>query len=96
MNDITRFLNEGDILSHITRYELLRDEGRLYIDIHEVISEQTDNNYFATPNLIIREAKSEFIGKGNSVVSALEDCLQKIQKHPIDVIFASSPSQSEE
>jgi hypothetical protein len=96
MNDITRFLNEGDILSHITRYELLRDEGRLYIDIHEVLSEQTDNNYFATPNLIIREAKSEFIGKGNSVVSALEDCLQKIQKHPIDVIFASSPSQSEE
>lgn len=90
MTDIKQFLNEGEILSRLERYELSREEGRLFIDIYELISEVRDNKYFATPNLLIKYAKEQFIGKGASSEAALKDCLSKIKEHPINVILPDS------
>ena len=92
MNDLKKFLNKDEMLLHIQRYELSREEGRIFIDVKELISEIKHNKFFAVPTGLIREADEKFIGAGESLETALKDCLLKIKAYPIDVVLpAPSP-----
>lgn len=75
------YLNENETLEKITRYELNRSTGRLYIDIHEMISAtiETKEKFLAIPNLITYTTKDEYLCYGNSESEALSKCLCKIQ-----------------
>jgi len=46
------FLNEGETLSRVARYEVGRKEGRIVIDLHEVRAGKSDARFIAMPFLI--------------------------------------------
>jgi hypothetical protein len=72
-------LNEGDILTKVTRYNLIRDQRMLYIDVHERIAGNLAGRYLAVPNLINIVAKQQHQGVGETESEAIADCLQKIR-----------------
>ena len=80
-------LNEGDILTKVTRYNLIRDQRMLYIDVHERIAGNLAGRYLAVPNLINIVAKQQHQGVGETESEAIADCLQKIRGLGLVEIF---------
>lgn len=87
MDDIDSMLDHNDVLSLIHQYELLRDEGRCFIHIREVLS-SSKFKFVAWPSLIMKDNFSEeFIGRGDTREKALKECLSKIKGVSIKSIF---------
>ena len=80
-------LNEGDILTKIVRYNLIRNERLIYIDLHETKAGKLAGKFVAVPNLVNIVAKQEFQGTGETESEALENCLQKIKDFEIEDLF---------
>jgi hypothetical protein len=80
-------LNQNDILTRIARYNLIRNERLIYIDVHETMAGNLAGKFVAVPNLINIVAKQEFQGSGETETQALENCLQKIKKYEIEDLF---------
>lgn len=80
-------LNEDDILTRIARYNLIRNERLIYIDVHETMAGNLAGKFVAVPNLINIVAKQEFQGAGETETQALENCLKKIKEHQIEDLF---------
>jgi hypothetical protein len=80
-------LNENDILTKITRYNLIRNQRLIYIDIHETKAGNLAGKFVAVPNLINIVAKQEYQGTGETEAKALENCLQKIKEFEIEDLF---------
>ena len=80
-------LNEGDILTKMVRYNLIRNERLIYIDVHETKAGKLAGKYVAVPNLVNIIAKQEFQGTGETESEALENCLQKIKDFEIEDLF---------
>jgi hypothetical protein len=81
-------INEKDLLSKIHQYKLDRPDGWCHISVHEVIaSENAQVEYIAVPNLVVQQAEKEYFGIGDSVESALSDCLTKIKSVEIKTLF---------
>ncbi len=80
-------LNENDILTRIARYNLIRNERLIYIDVHETVAGNLAGKFVAVPNLINIVAKQEFQGTGETETQALENCLQKIKDLEIEDLF---------
>ena len=80
-------LNEGDILTKIVRYNLIRNERLIYIDVHETKAGKLAAKFVAVPNLINIVARQEFQGTGKTETAALENCLQKIKNLEIEDLF---------
>ena len=80
-------LNEGDILTKIVRYNLIRNERLIYIDVHETKAGKLAGKFVAVPNLVNIVAKQEFQGTGETETQALENCLQKIKEYEIEDLF---------
>jgi hypothetical protein len=80
-------LNEKDILTKISRYNLIRNERLIYIDVHETKAGKLAGKFVAVPNLVNIIAKQEFQGTGETEAKALENCLQKIKDFQIEDLF---------
>jgi hypothetical protein len=80
-------LNEKDILTKISRYNLIRNERLIYIDIHETKAGKLAGKFVAVPNLVNIVAKQEFQGTGDTETQALENCLHKIKDFQIEDLF---------
>jgi hypothetical protein len=80
-------LNQNDILTRIARYNLIRNERLIYIDVHETMAGNLAGKFVAVPNLINIVAKQEFQGTGETETHALENCLQKIKEFEIEELF---------
>lgn len=80
-------LNERDILTKVTRYNLIRSERMIYIDVHETIAGNLAGKFVAVPNIISIIAEQKFQGAGNSEEDALKDCLEKIDGLNMEEIF---------
>ena len=81
-------INKGDMLSKIHQFKLTRPEGWCYIAVHEVIaSEKAKIGFIAVPNLVVQDAEKQYFGIGDSVDSALSDCLNKIKSVSITTLF---------
>ena len=88
-------LNDGDLLTRVTRYNLIRDGRMLYIDVHETLHGKLAAPFVAVPNLVNIIARQEYQGKGLSEAQALDDCLKKIASVPFEGIFpAQKPTAS--
>ena len=81
-----------DLLTKVTRYNLIRDGRMLYIDIHEAIRGSLAAPFVAVPNLINIIAQTQYQGTGHTEAQALEDCLQKIESIPFEEIFPQKPA----
>ena len=80
-------LNENDILTKINRYNLIRNQRSIYIDVHETKAGKLAGKFVAVPNLVNIVAKQEFQGTGETEAKALENCLQKIKDFEIEDLF---------
>ena len=91
-------LMENDILTRVSRYNLIRNQRMIYIDVHESLAgRQLAGKFVAVPNLINIIARQEFQGVGDTENEALDNCLQKIKSYNIEDIFPTdSPQTSEE
>ncbi len=89
-----RHLQPNDILTKITRYNLIRSQRLVYIDIHEALNGQLAAPFVAVPNLINIIARQEYQGAGETEAEALQNCLSKIENTPIEDLFPrkSNPS----
>lgn len=76
-----------DILTRVTRYNLIRDGRMLYIDVHNTVTGQLAAPFVAVPNLVNIVARQQFQGTGTTEQGALEDCLEKIKSMAIEDIF---------
>ena len=52
-------LKEGDLLTKVSRYNLIRDGRMLYIDVHETLHGRLASPFVAVPNLINIVARPE-------------------------------------
>lgn len=80
-------LQENDILTKTTRYNLIRNERLIYIDVHETKAGNLAGKFVAVPNLVNIVARQEFQGTGETEELALENCLQKIKEFEIEDLF---------
>jgi len=80
-------LNPNDILTRITRYNLIRNQRLIYIDVHEAVQGKLAARFVAVPNLINIIAKQEYQGVGETEPEALESCLAKIRDVQIEDLF---------
>jgi hypothetical protein len=73
-------LNTGETLSRVSRYEVARKQGRILIDLHQVLAGFADAKYIAMPYLtFVGHSKVKYYGYGDSEEAALNDCLCKIK-----------------
>jgi hypothetical protein len=73
-------LNAGETLSRVARFEVARKQGRILIDLHQVLAGLADARYIAMPYLtFVGHSKVKYYGYGDSEEAALRDCLQKIK-----------------
>lgn len=86
-------LNANDILTKVARYNLIRNERMIYIDVHERLAGNLAGKFVSVPNLINIIARQEFQGVGETESEALEDCLSKIKGLNIEELF---PQKTEE
>ena len=83
-------LMENDILTKVSRYNLIRNQRLIYIDVHERIAGNLAGKFVAVPNLINIVARQEFQGTGETEPEALQDCLSKIKHHDMEELFPTT------
>jgi len=87
-------LNDGDLLTRVKRYNLIRDGRMLYIDVHETLHGKLAAPFVAVPNLVNIIARPKYQGTGLSEAEALDDCLKKIASIPFESIFPAQKTRS--
>ncbi len=85
-------LHVNDILTQVTRYNLIRNGRMIYIDLHRKIQGHLAGDFIAVPNLVNIVAKPEHQGVGDTESAALADCLKKIKGLNVDALFPAANS----
>ena len=86
-------LHQNDILTKISRYNLIRNGRMIYIDVHQKIQGKLAGKFIAVPNLVNIVAKPEHQGAGEDEQEALESCLKKIKGLGVEDLFpVANPS----
>ena len=80
-------LNEGDTLTRVRRYNLIRQQRMIYIDVHETLGGRLAGKFVAVPNLVNIVAKQQYQGVGETETAALKDCLTKIKSVGLMELF---------
>ncbi len=80
-------LHKDDLLTRVSRYNLIREGRMLYIDVHETLQGTLAAPFVAVPNLINIIAQPHYQGTGETETEALADCLQKIKSIAFEDIF---------
>ena len=83
-------LKENDILTKVARYNLIRSQRMIYIDVHETLVGDLAGKFVAVPNLINIVAMQEFQGVGTTESEALSNCLSKIKNYDVEDLFPTS------
>ena len=83
-------LMDNDILTKVSRYNLIRKQRMIYIDLHESLAGNLAGKFVAVPNLVNLIAKQQFQGVGETETEALNDCLAKIKNYGIEDLFPST------
>ncbi len=88
MENTKEFLNQDDVLSRVHQFELERDEERIFINVREPLVNSDKGAFIAVPGLITQEcSNTDYVGLGNSIEEALQDCLKRIKDVPLDQII---------
>jgi hypothetical protein len=88
-------IGEDELLLRVYKYELLRGEERLRIDVCERIGGTSHHKFMAFPIGLLGKPEKEFVGFGETETEALRGCLNRIRDISIkDIIEYSINSQS--
>jgi len=86
-------LHKSDILTRVTKYNLIRSGRMLHIDLHEAMFGKLAGKFVAVPNLINIIAKQEYQGTGDTEKNALNDCLTKIKDISLEDLFPATQNK---
>ncbi len=86
-------LDKNDILTRVSRYNLIRNSRMIYIDVHERLAGNLAGKFVAVPNLINIVARQEFQGTGETESEALQDSISKVRGMDIVDIFPQDTEQ---
>jgi len=83
MDTLEQLINTGDCFTQVSLYQLLREDGRVFIFVHEIIAGEGKGSFMAHPtHLLVHHNKDEYVGTGESRDEALRDCLARIKGVP--------------
>ncbi len=88
-------LHVNDILTRVTKYNLIRNGRMIHIDIHQKLQGHLAGDFVAVPNLINIVALPKYQGTGDTEAQALEDCLAKIKGLTMEELFPPAPAAEE-
>lgn len=80
-------LDPDEILTKVTKYNLMAAGKSIHIDVHEAIVGQLAAKFVAVPNLVMIIARPEYQGTGDTAEEALKDCLSKIRNMDVNELF---------
>jgi len=86
-------LQANDILTCVARYNLIRNQRMVYIDVHKALHGRLAGPYVAVPNLVNIIAKQDYQGVGQTESEALANCLSKIKAVRIEELFPGQPEE---
>jgi hypothetical protein len=86
-------LREGDILTRVSRYNLIRDQRLVYIDVHQSLHGRLAGQFVAVPNLINLVARPDYQGVGETESEALASCLARIKDAAVEELFPRKPPE---
>lgn len=80
-------VREKDILTRVSKYNLIRQGRMIHIDVHEALAGSLAGRYVAVPNLLNLIAKPAYQGAGETEEQALQHCLEKIAAVDFEDLF---------
>jgi hypothetical protein len=80
-------VENGSMLSKVTRYQYIWSGGGVYIDVLEVVAGDNTGKFVAEPSLLFGNPKPEFMGAGTTEREALQDCLNRIKGVHADDLY---------
>jgi len=89
-------LMQNDILTKVARYNLIRDQRMIYLDVHESLAGRLAGKFVAVPNLVNIIARQEFQGVGETEAEALDNCLLKIKDYNFVDLFPTDSQTAPE
>jgi hypothetical protein len=82
MNTFEQLINTGDCFTQVSLYQLLREDGRVFIFVHKILTGAGMGSFMAHPTHLVGRHKDEYVGTGKSRDEALRDCLARIKGVP--------------
>jgi len=73
-------INNGEILVRVRRYELIREDGRIHIDVSERIAGRSHHKVMAFPFGFTGSPEEGYCGFGHSEEEALRGFLNRIKE----------------
>ena len=87
-------INEDELLLRVYKYEVLRGEESLRIDVCERIGGTSHHKFMAFPIGLLGKPEKNFVGFGETETEALRGCLNRIRNISIkDIVEYSINSQ---
>jgi hypothetical protein len=74
-----QLINTEDCFTQVSLYQLLREDGRVFIFVHKIIAGPGKGSFMAHPTHLVGRHKDEYVGTGKSRDIALRDCLARIK-----------------
>ncbi|MBW1703964.1 MAG: hypothetical protein JRJ86_02220 [Deltaproteobacteria bacterium] len=87
--------NEDELLLRVYKYEVLRGEDSLSIDVCERIAGTSHHKFMAFPIGLLGKPEKEFVGFGETETEALRGCLNRIRNLSIKNIVEYSINSQE-
>jgi len=79
VDTLEQLINTGDCFTQVSLYQLLREDGRVFIFVHKIIAGAGKGSFMAHPTHLLGRHKDEYVGTGKSRDAALRNCLAKIK-----------------
>jgi hypothetical protein len=76
---LEQLIKTGDCFTQVSLYQLLREDGRMFIFIHKILAGAGKGWFMAHPTHVLGRHKDEYVGTGKSRDAALRDCLARIK-----------------
>ena len=82
MDTFDQLINTGNCFTQVSLYQLLREDGRVFIFVHKILAGAGKGSFMAHPTHFLGRHKDEYVGTGKSRDIALRDCLARIKGVP--------------
>ncbi len=80
MDTLEQLINTGDCFTQVSLYQLLREDGRVFIFVHKILAGAGKGSFMAHPTHLLGHHKDdEYVGTGKSRDEALKNCLARIK-----------------
>jgi hypothetical protein len=82
VDTLEQLINAGDCFTQVSLYQLLREDGRVFIFVHKILAGAGKGSFMAHPTHLLGRHRDEYVGTGKSRDEALRDCLGRIKGVP--------------